>query len=282
MAGRRTLLREAAASGIALHAGTQIRMKLLPAAGTGIVFRRTDLSDSPLIPALWSHVSETRLGTVLRAPSGAGVAVVEHLMAALSGAGIDDCMIEIDGPELPILDGDALSFLRIIDKAGVSSCGGDSETVRVIRPVSVSDRNASAALLPAEETSYYFEIDFPTPIIGRQSYSCVLTEEVFRRDIAPARTFGFLAEAEALRKAGLARGADLTNTLVIGEDGLMNPSLQRFSDEFVRHKILDAVGDMKLAGAGLLARFEGRRSSHALNNALLRALFSDPTNYARS
>jgi UDP-3-O-[3-hydroxymyristoyl] N-acetylglucosamine deacetylase len=281
MAGRRTLKRAVAARGVALHAGVPISMQMLPAAaGTGIVFRRGDVSAAPLIPALWSHVTETRLGTVL-SQGAASVAVVEHLMAALAGTAIDDCIIELDGPEPPILDGDSLSYMRLIDEAGVREVDGARETVRVLRPVSAAGGDAEARLLPSDAAEFAFEIEFKSAAIGRQSFVHHFTPANFRRDIAPARTFGFLDEAEKLRAAGFARGAGLANTLVLDGDRLVNPELSRYPDEFVRHKILDAVGDMKLAGAPLLARFQGRRSSHALNNALLRALFADPANYER-
>lgn len=280
MEGRRTLASEVAATGVALHAGVPVQMRMQPAAAeTGIVFRRGDLSGSPSIEALWSNVSQTRLGTVLSS-GGVSVAVVEHLMAALAGAGIDDCLIEIDGPEPPILDGDALSYLRLIDQAGSREAAAPRQTIRVIRPVEIDLDGASVKLLPASVAEFSFEIDFKSAAIGRQSFACVLTPENFRREIAPARTFGFYEQAEAMRAAGFGRGADLKNTLVVDGDALMNPELSRYSDEFVRHKILDAIGDMKLAGAPLQARFEGRRSSHALNNAALRTLFADPANYA--
>jgi UDP-3-O-[3-hydroxymyristoyl] N-acetylglucosamine deacetylase len=252
---------------------------LFPAApGTGIEFRRVDLNGSAPIPALWSNVAETRLGTVLRGPDGSSVGVVEHLMSALAGAEIDDCTIEVEGPEPPILDGDALSFLVQIDAGGVRAQGA-RQALHLNRPVEVTSASASVKLVPAAAPSYDFEIDFPSAAVGRQAFSCAFDRETFRREIAPARTFGFLKEAEQLRAAGYGRGADLTNTLVIDGDALMNPALQRFPDEFVRHKILDAVGDLKLAGFPVIARFEGRKSSHALNNQLLRALFADPANY---
>jgi UDP-3-O-[3-hydroxymyristoyl] N-acetylglucosamine deacetylase len=254
---------------------------LLPAhAGAGIVFHRADLEGSAAIPALWSNVAETRLGTVLRAPDGTTVGVVEHLMAALAGAAIDDCIIEVDGPEPPLLDGDALSFLGHVDRAGATATAASRDVVRVNRRVEVAAGEASAKLLPSDRPEFYFEIDFPTAVIGKQEFSCMFDRDTFRREIAPARTFGFLNEAEQLRAAGYARGADLTNTLVIDGDRLLNPALQRFPDEFVRHKILDAVGDLKLAGLPVVGRFEGRKSSHALNNQLLRALFADERNYA--
>ncbi len=282
MAGRLTLQREVFAEGVALHAGVPARMKICPAvAGTGIVFRRSDLSGSARIPALWSNVAQTRLGTVLEGADGASVAVVEHLLAALSGAGIDDCTIEADGPELPALDGDALAFLALIDRAGVHEQGGARASLRVTQPIAVSSGAASAKLVPSARSELYCEIDFASRAIARQSLAFVFTAENFRREIAPARTFGFLEEAEKLRSLGFGRGANLKNTLVIDKDVLVNPGLKRFADEFVRHKILDAIGDLALAGGPLIARYEGRRPSHALNIALLRALFANPANYER-
>src|SRR5262245_26611460 len=279
MASRQTLAREVSIEGVTLHAGVPSRLRLLPSGpGTGIRFRRADLAGSAPIPALWSNVAETRLGTVLRGSDGTTVGVIEHLMSALAGAEIDDCMIEVEGPEPPLLDGDALSYLVLIDKAGTSA-HARRDAIQLNRPVEVTSAAASVKLLPAAVAQFHFEIDFPSAAVGRQEFSCVLDRETFRREIAPARTFGFLQEAEQLRAAGYGRGADLSNTLVIDGDQLMNPALQRFPDEFVRHKILDAIGDLKLASLPVIARFEGRKSSHALNNQLLRALFADPATY---
>jgi UDP-3-O-[3-hydroxymyristoyl] N-acetylglucosamine deacetylase len=282
MAKRRTLAGEAFAEGVTLHAGVRVHMRLAPAPpGDGIVFRRSDVPGSALIPALWSNVAETRLGTVLKGADGTSIGVVEHLLSAAAGVGIDDCLVEIDGPEPPILDGDALCFVRLIDKVGLREVQGPRDMIRVLRDVDVTAGDARAQLSPAAQAEFFFEIEFPSAAIGRQSFHCLLTEAVFRRDIAPARTFGFLHEAASLREAGYGRGADLANTLVIDGNRLLNPELQRFPDEFARHKILDAIGDLKLAGAVLIARFEGHRSSHTLNNALLRALFAEPGNYER-
>jgi UDP-3-O-[3-hydroxymyristoyl] N-acetylglucosamine deacetylase len=282
MAKRRTLAGEAFAEGVTLHAGVRVHMRLAPAApGHGIAFRRSDMPGSALIPALWSNVTETRRGTVLRGGDGTSIGVVEHLLSAAAGIGIDDCLVEIDGPEPPILDGDALCFVHLIDKAGLREVQGPRDMIRVLKEVGVAAGDASARLLPATQGEFFFEIEFPSAAIGKQTFQCPFTEAVFRRDIAPARTFGFLHEAASLREAGYGRGADLTNALVIDGNRLLNPELRRFPDEFVRHKILDAIGDLKLAGAALIARFEGHRSSHTLNNALLRALFADPGNYER-
>jgi UDP-3-O-[3-hydroxymyristoyl] N-acetylglucosamine deacetylase len=276
---RRTLATEMVAEGVALHAGCCVRMVLAPAAsGMGIVFRRSDLGIN--IPALYDRVGETRLGTVI-ADKGASVGVIEHLMAAVAGAGIDDLVVVLDGPEPPILDGDALSYLVLLEKAGFRDAGGARDTIVIKKRVEVTSGEASAVLSPADSQAFDFTISFPSAIIGEQHLSWTFSEAGFRSEIAPARTFGFVDELDALTKAGLARGASLENTLAIDGDALVNAGLMRFPNEFVRHKILDAIGDLALAGAPIVGRFEGRRSGHALNNALLRALFADPKNYER-
>jgi UDP-3-O-[3-hydroxymyristoyl] N-acetylglucosamine deacetylase len=275
---RRTIAKEVVCEGTALHAGTRVRARLLPAdAGRGIVFRRDDLGDVE-IPARYDRVTETRLGTVI-SENGASVAVIEHLMAAVFGARIDDLFIALDGAEPPILDGDALSWLDLIDCAGTCEQAGHRSAIRVEQRVQVEHRDASAALSPSDALCFAFEIHFESAIVGSQHLSWTFSPEAFRRDIAPARTFGFVHELNALRAGGLAYGASLENTLAVDGDRLRNPGLQRFADEFVRHKILDAIGDLALAGAPVIGRFEGRRSGHALNNALLRALFGNPANY---
>ena len=275
MAFRKTLAKPVTASGTALHAGVTVIMTLAPAApDSGIIFRRADRDVD--IPARFDLVTETRLGTVI-ASGDVKVAVIEHLMAAVAGAGIDDLLVTLDGPEPPILDGDALSYLTLLDQAGIKDSTTRRRAIQVLKPVRVADGDASAALLPNARASYRLEIDFP--VIGQQAFELDVTADTFRQGIAPARTFGFLKELEGLHAMGLARGASLQNTLALNETGLANRELQRFDDEFVRHKILDAIGDMALAGAPLLARFEGVKSGHGLNNRLLRALFAEPENY---
>ncbi len=248
------------------------------AAGSGIMFFRRDLGVE--VPASFALVGETRLGTVL-IRDAARVGVIEHLMAALSGAGIDDVRIELDGPEPPILDGDALCYLALIDAAGVREQDGRRDAIHVRKTIEVKSGEASVRLVPHEGRQFVFTIDFAGKIIGHQYFSFAFSEEGFRAEIAPARTFGFLSDLDALLKMGLSRGASLSNTLAIDGDRLANPQLLRFADEFVRHKILDAIGDLALAGAPIHGRFEGLRSSHALNNQLLRALFADEDNYVR-
>src|SRR5215469_6358078 len=270
MVARRTIAHEIAVEGVALHAGVPVKMRFCPAAGkTGIRFCRSDLPKQPVISAIWSNVLDSRFATVI-GENGVSVGVTEHLLAALCAAGIDDCLIELDGPEPPFLDGDALSFLQLLDSAGMRELDAGRETIVVRRPVTVQAAEASIDLIPSAEAEFWFDIDFPGTLIGRQTFECRFNEATFRREIAPARTFGFLNQAQALRRAGFARGASLDNTLVIDGGTICNPDKQRFRDEFVRHKILDAIGDMKLAGAPVVARFEGHRSSHALNAAVLR------------
>lgn len=278
MSFRNTLARELTVSGTALHAGTPVTMTLGPGrAGEGVIFWRAD-KDGAEIPARYDLVAETRLGTVIE-KNGVSVGVIEHLMAAVAGAGVDDLLVALDGPEPPILDGDALSYLALIDKVGVTATKVPRRAIRVLRAVKASEKNAYAALHPAEEAAYDFLLEYDAPAIGRQEFRFAFSPENFRNLIAPARTFGFAKDLEALNAMNLAKGASLENTLALDETGVINKDRQRFADEFVRHKVLDAIGDMALAGAPLIARFEGVRSGHGLNNQLLRALFADPANY---
>jgi UDP-3-O-[3-hydroxymyristoyl] N-acetylglucosamine deacetylase len=278
MSKRRTIAREIAAEGTALHSGTQVRILLAPAGpNVGVIFQRSDL-DGAQVPARYDNVTETTLGTTIES-GRAGVAVVEHMMAAIAGAGIDDLVVILDGAEPPILDGDALAFLDLFDAAGAREHDVERKAIKVLRRVEVTHNQARVALIPAASLSFAFEIVFPSAAIGRQTFAFEFTPETFRREIAPARTFGDIAQLEALKQIDRGHGASLHNTLAIDGDRVLNADIMRFKDEFVRHKLLDAVGDMALAGAPLIARFEGVRSGHALNNALLRALFSDPGNY---
>ena len=280
MSTRTTLAREIRCEGTALHAGVAVRMSLSPAeSGSGIVFCRSDKAGAK-IPARYDQVTETNLGTVIAA-GNIKIGVIEHLMAAVAGAGIDDLLVTLDGPEPPILDGDALSYFALLEQAGTKKQPGSRHAIRVSRPVSVAVKDATITLSPADAPEYSYELDYSnTKAIGKQSYRMRFTRENFAREIAPARTFGFMHELEMLNKMGLGRGASLENTLAIEGDTVVNKALMRFPDEFVRHKILDAIGDMALAGAPLIAKFEGVRSGHATNNAVLRALFADPANYA--
>jgi UDP-3-O-[3-hydroxymyristoyl] N-acetylglucosamine deacetylase len=280
MTSRTTIARAITATGTALHAGVPVTMTLSPApAGRGIVFVRDDLGGAE-VPALYDQVGETRLGTVI-GQGEASIGVVEHLMAAVSGLEIDDLIVTLDGPEPPILDGDALSYAVLLEQAGRKAQGASRTAIKVLREVWVEEGKARASLSPADHLSYHLEISFPTAAIGTQAFDFTASREDFLREIAPARTFGFLHELDYLKSINRGHGASLENTLAIQGDAVLNSDLMRFPDEFVRHKILDAIGDMALAGAPLIGRFTGVRSGHGLNNALLRALFSDPQNFEK-
>jgi UDP-3-O-[3-hydroxymyristoyl] N-acetylglucosamine deacetylase len=274
-ATQRTLKAPISCVGTGLHSGARVAMRLLPAPpGHGVVFRRTDLDAA--LPARFDLVAETRLCTVLAAGT-VRVGTVEHLLAALAGLGIDNALVEVDGPELPILDGSAQPFVFLIDCAGTQEQEAPRACIEVLRPVRVSDGAAWAELAPAAEGfTLDVSIDFPAPAIGRQAARHVMAEEAFRRDIAPARTFALLEEVEGMRRAGLARGGSLDNALVVDGARILNPCGLRLPEEFARHKLLDAVGDLALAGAPLRGRYAANRPGHALNNRLLHALFAAP------
>jgi UDP-3-O-[3-hydroxymyristoyl] N-acetylglucosamine deacetylase len=278
---QRTLKSAIDCVGIGLHSGRRVRLALRPApVGAGIVFRRTDLGAS--IPARYDHVVDTRLCTILGLPGQplARVGTVEHLMAALVGAGVHNAIVELDGPEVPIHDGSAASFLFLIDCAGVVEQDEFIATIEVLRPVRVSNGEAFAELRPFPlGFDMSASIAFDAEAIGRQALTLRLTNESFRAELARARTFTQAEEIAQLRAAGLARGGSLDNAVVVDGAQVLNPGGLRMSDEFVRHKLLDAVGDLALAGAPLRGRFIGNRTGHALNNRLLHALFADKANW---
>ncbi len=268
--------------GIGVHTGQRVTVSLRPApAGHGIVFHRKDLGLS--IPAGFDQVIDTRLCTVvgLAENPAARVGTIEHLMAAIAAAGIDNLLVVVDGPELPILDGSAANWTFLFDCAGIETQDRPRQMVQVLRPVRVRQGDAWAALRPAMAPCLQLgiSIDFAAPAIGQQKFGMVLSAGRFRAEIARARTFALAEEVAALHAAGLARGGSLDNAIVVDGATVLNPTGLRFNDEFARHKLLDAVGDLALAGGPLLARFTGHRSGHALNNLLLRTLFADPANW---
>jgi UDP-3-O-[3-hydroxymyristoyl] N-acetylglucosamine deacetylase len=276
---QRTLKAPIGCVGVGLHSGLRVNLTLRPAQpGHGIIFRRTDLGIG--IPARFDHVVDTRLATVLGLADGiARIGTVEHLMAALVGSAIDNVLIEVDGPELPILDGSAAPFLFLLDCAGSIEQDAPRSVIQVRRPVRVSDGDAFAELRPAKPGSTGLDmalsIDFAAAAIGRQALSLGLTPESFRHELARARTFTLAEEIDQMRAAGYARGGSLDNAVVVDQARVLNPAGLRMRDEFARHKLLDAVGDLALAGGPLCGRFIAHRSGHALNNRLLRGLFSD-------
>jgi UDP-3-O-[3-hydroxymyristoyl] N-acetylglucosamine deacetylase len=267
--------------GKGLHSGQDVHLKLLPAAvGAGITFFRTDLGVS--IPAMFEHVHDTRLCTVV-SRGEVRVGTIEHLMAALAAAGVDDVTVEVNAAELPIFDGSAAPFLFLIESAGITPHGGTRDYIEVLRTVRVEHNGGFAELRPHGPGGHGLDmslaIEFTGTAIGAQAYNMHLSADNFARELAAARTFTLAGEVAALQKAGLARGGSLANAVVVDGLKILNPEGLRFADEFVRHKMLDVVGDLALAGAPLSGRFVGSRTGHALNNQVLRALFADQANY---
>lgn len=279
---QRTLKTSIDCAGVALHSGNKVSMTLHPAdADTGVVFRRTDVAGRGAeIPALWDRVVDTRLCSVLGNEDGVTVSTVEHVMAALAGCGIDNVLIELNGPEVPIMDGSAEPFVFLIECAGVREQDAPRRFIRVLKPVAVTDGDSCITLSPSDRFTLHMEINFDSVVVAQQSLRLGVVNGAFSKELARARTFGFLHEVEAMRAAGLGKGGSLENAIVIAGDGIMNEDGLRFDDEFVRHKALDAVGDMYLAGGQVLGTFSGVKSGHALNNKLLRALFADSTAWA--
>jgi len=274
-ARRRTLASTIGCVGVGLHSGARARLTLGPGEpGAGIRFRRADLGIE--IPALADAVVDTRLNTTIGA-QGARISTIEHVMAALAGAGVDDAVVEVDGPEVPILDGSAEPFLFLIGCAGTVVTPLPRATIEVLRTVRVEDGGASAELAPADLPGFEaaMTIEFDAAAIGRQCLSLRVTEETFRRRLADARTFTTAEDVSRARAAGLAKGGSLSNAVVVDGAMVLNPGGLRHPDEFVRHKLLDAVGDLALAGAPIRGRFTGHRSGHALNVRLVRALLAD-------
>ncbi len=267
-------------TGVGLHSGKRVALTLTPAApDTGVVFLRTDLpAERALIPARWDRVVDTRLCTVVANEQGASVGTVEHLMAALRGCGVDNVVVELDGPEVPIMDGSSEPFIFLIECAGLKAQDAPRRTIRVLKEVRVEDGGKLVSLAPSPVASFHVEIEFDSAAIRRQEGVLrLIGPDSFKNEVCRARTFGFLHEVEAMRKAGLARGGSTENAIVIDGDRVLNEGGLRYTDEFVRHKILDVVGDLYMAGAPIVGHFHGVRPGHAMNNLLLRALFADAT-----
>ncbi|WP_376089592.1 UDP-3-O-acyl-N-acetylglucosamine deacetylase [Roseomonas sp. CCTCC AB2023176] len=279
----RTLKSAIGCVGTGLHSGARVSLTLRPAQpGTGIVFRRTDTGAE--IAARYDNVTDTRLCTVLgEGPSRIGT--VEHVMAALAGLGVTDAIVEVDGPEIPILDGSAAPFVFLLECAGLTTSAAPAPAIEVLRAIRVTDGDGpdaawaelSPSVLPGLEAD--LTIDFGATAVGRQSLSLRLSDDTFRAVLAGARTFTMAEDVARLRAVGLAQGGSLANAVVVDGPLVLNPGGLRHPDEFVRHKLLDAVGDLALAGASLKATFRGHKSGHGLNNRVLRALFADETAY---
>jgi len=285
MLRQRTLKRVARTVGIGLHSGTKVELVLRPAAaGTGIVFRRVDLDPPVDIPASALAVGDTRMASTVE-KDGARVATVEHLMSALAGLGVDNCYVDVDAPEIPIMDGSAASFVFLLQSAGIEEQNAAKRFVRVLKPVEVREGEGRqlkwARLSPHFGFKLRFSIAFDHPAIDAtdQDVEVDLAREPYVSAVARARTFGFVNEVEALRAAGLALGGNFENAIVMDEYRVLNTDGLRSGDEFAKHKILDAIGDLYLLGRPLIGAYSAHKSGHALNNQLLRALLADPSAY---
>ena len=278
---QQTLKSQISCSGVGLHSGIDVTMTLIPAeANHGIVFKRIDLAEGEnLIAARYDAVSDTKLCSMIRNEAGASVGTIEHFMAAAAALGVDNLLVEIDGPEVPAMDGSSEPFAFLIDCAGIVEQQAPRQVIRVLKPVSVADGASTITLSPSDGFSIDMAIEFTSDAIGRQARSVEVCSSEFRAQIAKARTFGFRHEVEAMQKMGLGRGGSLENAVIVDGHTVMNEEGLRYEDEFVRHKILDCIGDLALAGWSINGRVEAERTGHALNNKLLHALFAEPSNW---
>ena len=276
-----TLQGPAIFAGVGVHTGAYTRVAVRPApTNSGIVFVRTDVTDRDnRVAATGEAVTKTQLGTVIENAAGVSVSTIEHLMAALAMLGVDNAIVELDGPEMPIMDGSSLPFVQILDRAGRRQQDALRTYIEILEPIEFIDGDKRATLIPSDQFEVAFEIRFPSAAIGRQAVDLVMDEQAFRDELADCRTFGFLHEVEYLRSIGLARGGSMENAVVIEGDRILNPEGLRRPDEFVRHKALDAIGDLYVLGAPILGRFEGVLAGHSLNNQLVRALLAAPQSW---
>lgn len=264
-------------SGIGVHGGQSATATILPApCDSGIRFIRTDLSGYNLIDARFDAVTDTALCTCIGNDAGAKVSTIEHLMAAIAGCGIDNAVVEIDGPEIPIMDGSSKPFLKAILAAGTVEQDEPLRAIRILKPITVEHDGKIAELLPADQFEVEYSIDFADPAIGKQDRTQIFVGDAFLNGYGDARTFCNRADVEALRKLGFARGGSLHNAIVVDNGHVLNLDGLRHEDEFVRHKMLDAVGDLALAGTPIIGRYRGIRAGHDMTNRLLHALFSSP------
>ncbi len=273
--GQRTLKGRVNLTGIGVHSGSPVTIVIGPGdPGTGIVFLRTNVANSPdvEIPARSESVGSTELCTVLGDPNGASVATVEHLMGALSGLSIDNAVIEIDGPEVPVMDGSARAFVDAIDQAGIVSQSAPRRFIRIDKPVRVVLGDAWAEFRPFSRLRLEISIDYDCPVVGKQALAIDVTPKSFRKEIARARTYGYMRDVERLWAAGFALGSSLENSVVIGEGAVVNPEGLRFPDEFVRHKVLDTIGDLSLSGAPIVGLYRSHKGGHKLNALALSSL----------
>lgn len=276
-----TLKTSVSFTGTGLHTGRAVRVTVNPASAEyGIWFHRTDVTDrNPMIPARWDAVSNTELNTCISNSDGVAVSTIEHLMAALAGCGVHNALIEINGPEVPLLDGSSAQFVSAILARGIRRLEAPVRAIRVLKPIVVNHDGASATLEPSDELEIDFKIEFSDAVIGEQEKHLNMANGAFVRELCDSRTFCRSADIDAMRDRGLIVGASVTSAVVVDGDKVITPGGMRHADEPVRHKMLDALGDLSLAGAPILGRYLGHKAGHAMTNRLLRALFADPSAY---
>ncbi len=273
---QRTLKNSIHCSGIGLHSGVKVNMTLHPAeAGTGIRFRRNGTVRRTEVAATWRNAIETPLSTTLKGEGDIKVGTVEHLLSALSGCAIDNVVIELNGPEVPVMDGSSAPFVFLIECAGTVTQAAPRRALEIRREVTVSDSRRSVTAMPGRGLSIDFEIDFDSPVVARQRWSFQVTHASYKREVSRARTFGFLEEVDKLREMGLALGGSLDNAIVIEGDQVLNDGGLRYDNEFVRHKVLDLIGDLALIGAPVIGRFHCARTGHSMTLRMLQTLFTD-------
>lgn len=271
-----TLKKPVKAFGIGLHSGKKISLKINPSpANTGICFVRSDLSPEQVIPARTEYIVDTRFATTIGTERGS-VSTIEHLMAALSGAGVNNALIEVDGPEVPAMDGSAAPFLTLLQKAGLKAQDEPIRYIKIMEPIMVTRGDKLLSIEPSRNFIVSFEIEFEHPLIAKQRFVDKITPHTFECQISKARTFGFLSEVELLRENGFARGGSLENAVVVGDTSIYNSGGLRFSDEFVRHKVLDLIGDLYLLGGPILGKVKAVKSGHALHHVFSRELLNRP------
>lgn len=278
MLKQRTLKTTIKTTGVGLHSGARVDLMLRPAApDTGIVFHRVDLAEPVMLPADARHVGDTRLSSTLK-HGGTSISTVEHVMSALAGLGIDNLHIDVAGPEIPIMDGSAAPFVFLLQSAGIVEQAAAKKYLRIVAPVEVRDGDKWARFEPWNGFRLDFTIDFPHPMFGSENRQVVIDFALhsYMREVARARTFGFMQDVEALRAAGLGLGGSLQNAVVLDDFRVLNAEGLRFDNEFVKHKVLDAIGDLYLLGHPLIGQYTAFKSGHGLNNALARALLQRP------
>jgi UDP-3-O-[3-hydroxymyristoyl] N-acetylglucosamine deacetylase len=281
-AKQHTIDKEVFRSGVGLHSGAKVTLRLKPApTNFGIRFRRTDVAKSPLLTAHYRNVTDTSFATSIGS-NGTAIRTVEHLMAALLGGGVDNILVELDGPEVPIFDGSAVAFMELLEEAGLKKQQAPRRFLKVKRSLLLRDADAYVKVNPSDHFRMCYTIDYPHPLIGKQELAWCFEEGGFAQDIARARTFGFLKDVQKLQSIGLAQGGSLANAVVFDDYGLLNSDGLRFMDECVRHKILDFLGDLALAGMPLLGNFEIRKAGHTLHNRFLKHLMARPSYYVAS